>query len=342
LAGKLVALLDGGAPLSPPPVWMMRQAGRYLPEYRAVRDQAGSFLNLCFNPELAAEVTMQPIRRFGFDAAILFSDILVVPHALGQFVAFEAGEGPRLTPLHELGRLSALRDELHADVVGKVYEAVRLIRATLPPDVDLLGFCGAPWTVATYMVAGRGGDDQIAAKLMAAREPDMFASLIDRLVDASIIYLVEQLRAGVDAVQIFDTWAGTLDPASFERWVIAPLAKIVAGVRAKVPNARIIAFPKGGAQHIDKLVSQTAVNGFGLDWTADSKQVRVANRGRAVLQGNLDPITLIAGGKALDQAIDNVLDNFSGERLIFNLGHGIRPETPIEHVERMIARVRGT
>ncbi len=340
MAGKLSALLDGGAPQSPPPIWMMRQAGRYLPEYRAIREQAGSFLNLCFNPELAAEVTLQPIRRFGFDAAILFSDILVVPHALGQFVAFEAGEGPRLEPLEALGGLGALRSDLHSDVVGKVYDAVRLIRAELPQDIDLLGFCGAPWTVATYMVAGRGGDDQMAAKMMAFREPERFAALIDRLVEASIVYLVGQFRAGVDAVQIFDTWAGALDPASFARWVIDPIARIIAGVRAQVPGARIIAFPKGGATHLDALVSASGANGVGLDWTAEAKAVRSANRGRAVLQGNLDPLALIAGGGALDEAIERVLDGFAGERLIFNLGHGIRPETPIAHVERMVARVR--
>ena len=228
-----------------PPIWFMRQAGRYLPEYRALRERAGSFLDLCFTPELATEVTLQPIRRFGFDAAILFSDILVVPHALGRTVTFEAGQGPRLDPLDDAAKLNALAAEADKTVFAPVYEAVRRVKRELPSNVALLGFCGAPWTVATYMIAGRGTPDQAPARMMAYREPKAFARMIDILVAVSSRYLVAQLRAGADAVQIFDTWAGVLPPAEFARWCIAPVRKIVTNVRAAIPEAKIIGFPRG-------------------------------------------------------------------------------------------------
>ena len=339
MPGKVLDCLNGQR-FTPPPIWMMRQAGRYLPEYRATREKAGSFLKLCFNPELAAEVTLQPIRRFGFDAAILFSDILVIPHALGQDVTFEAGEGPRLQPLAEFGGVSGLATELDPKVTGPIYEAIRLIRSQLPRDVTFLGFCGAPWTVATYMVAGRGGDEQIPARRMAAVDPQGFQDLMDRLVAVSIDYLVGQFEAGVEAVQIFDTWAGILDPQSFERWCIAPLAAISKGVRARVPDARIIGYPKGGDRHLAKILKMAELDGFGLDWTIDPQAVIAASAGRVALQGCLDPITLITGGAELDRQIDRILGAFQAERFIFNLGHGIRPETPIAHVEQMIRRVR--
>src|SRR5215211_2280103 len=228
-----------------PPVWMMRQAGRYLPEYRAVRQQADGILGLCFTPELATEATLQPIRRFGFDAAILFSDILVVPHALGRIVTFEAGEGPRLEPLDSAQKLNALAAEADETVFAPVYDAVRQVKAALPPNIALLGFCGAPWTVATYMVAGRGTPDQAPARLMAYREPQAFARMIDILVATSSRYLVEQLRAGADAVQIFDTWAGVLPPTEFERWCLAPVRRMIENVRREAPGAKVIGFPRG-------------------------------------------------------------------------------------------------
>ncbi|MDQ0511169.1 uroporphyrinogen decarboxylase [Ancylobacter amanitiformis] len=324
------------------PIWMMRQAGRYLPEYRAVREQAGDFLTLCYTPDHAVEVTLQPIRRFGFDAAILFSDILVVPHALGVDLSFEAGEGPRLSRTTNLTELNALRDDLDPSRIERVLEAVGRIREELPRETTLLGFCGAPWTVATYMVAGRGTPDQGPARLASLTDPAFFQALIDRLVDTSARYLIGQLKAGADAVQIFDSWAGVLDPESFRRWSIEPIRRIVALVRAEVPDARIIAFPKGATlAGLTELVLATGVNAVGLDWTVERRDTRRAVGGRVALQGNLDPLVLIAGGAALDAAVDALVEDFRGAAHIFNLGHGIRPETPIAHVERMIARLRG-
>lgn len=338
----MLQALDGHVPKRTP-IWMMRQAGRYLPEYRAVREKAGDFLSLCYTPDHAVEVTLQPIRRFGFDAAILFSDILVVPHALGCSLTFEAGEGPRLVPVTNAAELAALREELDPSKIDRVFEAVSRIRAELPRETALLGFCGAPWTVATYMVAGRGTPDQAPARLVSFIDPAFFAALIDRLVETSARYLIGQFRAGADAVQIFDSWAGVLDPEAFRRWTIDPIRRIVAAVRAEVPGARIIAFPKGATlSGLTELVQATGVNGVGLDWTADRRATRYALGGKCALQGNLDPLALIAGGKALDGAIDALMEDFHGAAHIFNLGHGIRPETPIAHVERMIARVRGS
>ena len=242
----------------------MRQAGRYLPEYRALREKAGSFLSLCFNPEMAAEVTLQPIRRFGFDAAILFSDILVVPHALGRSVTSEAGEGPRLEPLDDATKLNGLSSEADERIFAPVYEAVRRVKRELPGNVALLGFCGAPWTVATYMIAGRGTPDQAPARLIAYREPQAFARMIDILVSVSSQYLIEQLRAGADAVQIFDTWAGVLPPAEFARWCIAPVQKIIARVRAEIPDAKIIGFPRGAGASLGHYVRNVPVNAVSL------------------------------------------------------------------------------
>ncbi len=335
-------LLDvlAGRRHAPPPVWMMRQAGRYLPEYRAVREKAGGFLKLCFTPELAAEVTLQPIRRFGFDGAIIFSDILVVPHALGRHVRFETGEGPRLDPLDTVAQVDALPEVADTAVLAPVYEALRLTRRALDPAVTLLGFCGAPWTVATYMVAGQGTPDQAPARLFAYREPEAFARLIDRLTDASVDYLVAQLEADADAVQVFDTWAGVLPPREFARWCIAPVRKIVAGVRARIPDAKIIGFPRGAGAQLGEFVAQTGVDAVSLDWTAEPGYVRAQVQNRAAVQGNLDPLALIAGGDRLDRAVDDVLEAYGAGRLIFNLGHGIQPPTPIAHVERMLRRVR--
>ena len=324
-----------------PPVWMMRQAGRYLPEYREVRAQAGSFLNLCFNPELAAEVTLQPIRRFGFDGAILFSDILVVPHALGQHVTFEAGEGPRLDPLPDRAGLSRLSATLAPEVVEPVYETVRRVKAALAPQTTFLGFCGAPFTVASYMVAGRGGDDQEAARLFAYRDPDGFAALIEALVQASIEYLVGQLKAGVDAVQIFDSWASVLPDHELERWSIGPIRAIVEGVRAAVPGAPVIVFAKGVGARLKRVALATRAEAVGVDAAADLAWVAREVQPHCAVQGPIDPMALLAGGRALDEAVDLALEAFAGGRYIFNLGHGITPPTPIAHVEQMLRRVRG-
>ena len=319
---------------------MMRQAGRYLPEYRALREQAGSFLKLCFTPQLAAEVTLQPVRRFGFDAAILFSDILVIPYALGQTVDFVAGEGPRLEPVKDAAGLARLREHADEARLAPVYETVARVKAALAPEVALIGFCGAPWTVATYMIAGRGTPDQTPARLFAYRQRELFGVLIERLVQASVEYLTRQLEAGADVVQIFDTWSGILPPDEFDRWCIAPVQRIVRAVRAHVPDAKIIGFPRGAGTGLVRFAEQVPVDAVGLDWMVDRTFARDQVQSRKPVQGNLDPLALLAGGAALDGAVDSVLAAFGGGPLIFNLGHGILPETPIAHVERMIARVR--
>ncbi len=335
-------LLDvlGGQKREVPPIWMMRQAGRYLPEYREVRARAGGFLDLCFNPDLAAEVTLQPIRRFGFDAAIIFSDILVIPYALGRSVRFEVGEGPRLDPLDTPEKIATLATEADFGKLEPVHEALRRVRSKLAPDVTLIGFCGAPWTVATYMVAGQGTPDQAPARMMAYRHPEAFSKIIDALVENSIQYLLGQLNAGADCVQIFDTWAGVLPPREFLRWSIAPTARIVEGVRAKVPDAKIIGFPRGAGALLPAYVGATRVDAVSIDWAAEPSLIRERVQSRVAVQGNLDPLALIAGGTALERAIDDVLANYGQGRLIFNLGHGILPETPIAHVEQMVKRVR--
>jgi uroporphyrinogen decarboxylase len=325
----------------PPPLWLMRQAGRYLPEYRAVREKAGDFLNLCFTPEFAAEVTLQPIRRFGFDAAILFSDILVIPHALGQKVWFAAGEGPRLEPIWDARGLQSLKPQVDQAVLAPVYETIRRVKTELPSAVALLGFCGAPWTVASYMIAGKGTPDQEPARLFAYGDPTTFALLVDKLVDASASYLVEQFRAGVDAVQIFDTWAGILPADEFQRWCVVPTQRIIAKVRAHVPGAKVIGFPRGVGASLLRYVEDVPVDAVGLDWTVDLAFARDQIQVRMPVQGNLDPLALMAGGAALDRAIDRILEVFNERPFIFNLGHGILPQTPIAHVERLVARVRG-
>ena len=319
----------------------MRQAGRYLPEYRAVRKKAGGFLDLVFNPEFAAEVTLQPVRRFGFDAAILFSDILVVPHALGQRVSFSVGEGPLLDPVADRTAFERLNSELDHEALAPVYETIRIVKGQLAPSVALLGFCGAPWTVASYMIAGRGTPDQAPARLFAYRDAAAFAVLIDVLVEASASYLVRQLQAGADAVQIFDTWAGVLPPEQFERWCIEPTRRIVDLVRAEVPNARIIGFPRGAGAMLARYVQNVPLNTVGLDWMIDKNFARERIQSRMPVQGNLDPLVLVAGGIALDRSIDSIMQAFAQKPFVFNLGHGIVPETPLAHVEHMLKRVRG-
>ncbi|RWB93881.1 uroporphyrinogen decarboxylase [Mesorhizobium sp.] len=327
-----------GKAVSPPPLWMMRQAGRYLPEYRETRRRAGSFLDLCYNPDLAVEVTLQPIERFGFDASILFSDILVVPHALGRDVRFEEGRGPLLTPISAT-EIAALDGETFHVNLESVYETVRRLRAKLPDQTTLIGFCGAPWTVATYMIAGHGTSDQAPARLFAYREPAAFLQLLNVLADHSAAYLIRQIEAGADVVQIFDSWSGVLDEVSFEAFCVRPVVEIVRQVRAVHPDIPIIGFPKGAGAHYRSYRQKTGVTGLGLDWTVPLTTARELQRDGAV-QGNLDPLRLVAGGKALSDGVDAILKALGDRPLIFNLGHGITPETPIAHVEAMVKMVR--
>jgi uroporphyrinogen decarboxylase len=335
---RIVVDVLRGETVFPPPIWLMRQAGRYLPEYREMRAKGGSFLDLCLNPDLAVEVTLQPIRRFGFDAAILFSDILVVPYALGRDLRFEEGRGPLMTPIvaDEIGRLDGSR--FH-ETLEPVYEAVRRLRGELPAETTLLGFCGAPWTIATYMIAGQGTPDQAPARLFFYRHPEAFAQLVTLIADWSADYLIRQIEAGADAVQIFDSWAGVLDDASFEANAIAPVARIVERVRRRYPDVPIIGFPKGAGARYADYRQGTGVTALGLDWTLSLEQARRLQADGPV-QGNLDPLRLVAGGKALGDGVDAILAELGQGPLVFNLGHGITPEAPIGHVEAMIARVR--
>jgi uroporphyrinogen decarboxylase len=329
-----------GETLPKPPLWLMRQAGRYLPEYRELRAKAGGFLDLCYNPQWAAEVTLQPIRRFGFDAAILFSDILVIPHALGQKLWFAQGEGPRLEPVANASRFGEIREEIDPDVLAPVYETARRVKGSLPQGTALIGFCGAPWTVATYMVAGRGTPDQGPAKDLFQRDPALFARLIDRLVVNSAAYLNAQIDAGVDAVQIFDSWAGSLGPEDFKRWCIEPTMRIVELVRARHPQAKIIGFPRGAGAGIPDYVRATGIDAVGLETEIDRRFVREAIQPLAPVQGHLDPQLLRTGGAELDREIDAIRAAFGDRAFVFNLGHGILPDTPIAHVERLVELVR--
>ncbi|GGB38722.1 uroporphyrinogen decarboxylase [Sphingomonas metalli] len=321
------------------PVWLMRQAGRYLPEYRALRAEKGGFLALATDPAAAAEVTLQPIRRFGFDGAILFSDILMVPWALGQDLSFGAGEGPRLSPPLVDHALAAL--ERAPQRLEPVYETVRRVAAALPPQTTFLGFAGSPWTVATYMVAGQGSKDQGETRRYAYRDPGAFAAIVETIVAMTIDYLVAQADAGVEAVQLFDSWAGSLSPAQFERWVIAPNAAIVAGLRARRPDLTIIGFPKGAGGKLPAYARETGVDAIGLDETVDPVWAHGALPADMPVQGNLDPLALIAGGAELDAAVDRIIAALADRPHVFNLGHGILPDTPIAHVERLLDRLRG-
>jgi uroporphyrinogen decarboxylase len=337
----------GGQALSPPPMWLMRQAGRYLPEYREVRAKAGGFLDLCYSPELAAEVTLQPIRRYGFDAAILFSDILVVPDALGQGVRFVEGEGPRLDALRTADDIARLDAAATAKKFGIVCETVARLRSALPAETTLIGFCGAPWTVATYMIGGRGSPDQAAARLFAYRQPEAFARLMDTLVDVSVDYLSRQIDAGADCVQIFDSWAGSLPDNEFAQWVIEPTKRMVAALESRHQGVPVIGFPRGAGVNAARFVRETGVTGISCD-TAEPlgamrnlAQMRRKGSGAIAAQGNLDPLLLVSGGEALDRRVDEILEAMDGLPFIFNLGHGIVPETPPDNVARLVARVRG-
>lgn len=333
----MMRALDGEA-VFPPPVWMMRQAGRYLPEYRELRRKAGGFLDLCYNPDFAVEVTLQPIRRFGFDASILFSDILVVPHALGRDLRFEEGRGPLMTPI-TAEEIEGLESESFHVNLAPVYETVRRLRAELPSETTLIGFCGAPWTVATYMIAGHGTPDQAPARLFAYRHPQAMRRLLKTLADCSAAYLIRQIDAGVDTVQIFDSWSGVLDEACFAACCVEPVAEIVRQVRAVHPSVPIIGFPKGAGSRYQGYRGKTGVTALGLDWTVPLSQAR-ALQAEGAVQGNLDPQRLVAGGAALADGVEAILAGLGDGPLIFNLGHGITPETPIAHVQAMLDQVR--
>ena len=321
------------------PIWLMRQAGRYLPEYRALRAEKGGFLPLVYDSAAAAEITLQPIRRFGFDGAILFSDILIVPYAMGQDLEFLVGEGPRLSPR----LLDAALASLHAvpERLTPIYDTVRQVKAGLGGSRTLLGFAGSPWTVATYMVAGEGSRDQHDTRALAYRDAGAFQAIIDAIASVTIEYLIGQINAGAEAVQLFDSWAGSLAPAEFERWVIAPNAAIVKALHARAPHVPVIGFPKGAGEKLRAYAAETGVDAVGLDETIDPAWAAKALPAGLPVQGNLDPLLLLAGGDELDRRARHVLDCFADRPHVFNLGHGIGQTTPLEHVEQLIGAVRG-
>ena len=323
-----------------PPIWLMRQAGRYLPEYRELRARAGSFLDLCYSPEFATEVTMQPIRRYGFDAAILFSDILIVPHALGQPLEFVEGEGPRLDPLKSLDDIKALRPDKVNNRFDRVYEAVTSIRTALPGETALIGFCGAPWTVATYMIGGRGSPDQAVTRQFAYQNPEAFKFLIDLLVTTSVDYLLGQVRSGANILQIFDSWAGNLPEDEFFKWSIDPTARIVREIKSHHPDLPIIGFPRGAGPGYETFFKATKVDGISCDTSLPLSYMRDHLSSHGAVQGNLDPLLLVSGGAALDARVDEIVETMAGKPFIFNLGHGIVPQTPPENVAQLVNRIR--
>jgi uroporphyrinogen decarboxylase len=329
----------GGEAISPPPIWLMRQAGRYLPEYRATRTQAGGFLDLCYRPDLAAEVTLQPIRRYGFDAAILFADILIVPDALGRRVRFLEGEGPQLEPLRTRDDIARLDRKASAAKYAIIAETVQRLRQDLPSETTLIGFCGAPWTVATYMIGGAGSSDQAAARTFAYRDPEGFQQLIDVLVETSADYLAGQVAAGADALQIFDSWAGNLPEDEYRRWIIAPTKALMAALQARGVKCPVIGFPRGNPLHLDEYLAATGVAAIGCDTTVTLATMK-SLAAKTTVQGNLDPLLLVAGGGRMDARIDELVGALRERPFVFNLGHGIVPETPPEHVARLVDRVR--
>lgn len=321
------------------PVWLMRQAGRYLPEYRELRAEKGGFLELVYDSEAAAEVTVQPIRRFAFDGAILFSDILIVPHAMGQGLEFLAGEGPKLSPTlreAELADFTPVKERFDA-----VYETVRLTRKQISDQVTMLGFAGSPWTVATYMIAGEGSKNQEPARLLAYRDPQRMQAICDAIIEMSVEYLRGQIDAGAEAVQLFDSWAGSLAPDEFERWVVAPNATITAAIKESHPDTPVIGFPKGAGAKLPAYARETGVDAVGLDETLDPVWAHSSLPEGMPVQGNFDPLLLEAGGPALASRVRTIVDAFEDRPHIFNLGHGIGQFTPIEHVEELLATLRG-
>ena len=335
----LLAVLRGER-RDPAPMWMMRQAGRYLPEYRALRQDKGSFLNLVYDSDAAAEITLQPLKRFaGLDAAILFSDILIVPFAIGQNLTFVTGEGPRLTPTLMVGELDQLT--AYPARLDPIYETVRKVKAALPAGKTLIGFAGSPWTVATYMVAGQGSREQAEGRRLAYADPGKFGAIIERIEAVTIDYLSRQIQAGAEALQLFDSWAGSLSPSQFEQWVIAPTERIVSALRSMHPDVPIIGFPKGAGGKLGAYARETGVSALGLDETVDPVWAAKELPDALPIQGNLDPLALIGGGEPLAAAVKRILDAFVGRPHIFNLGHGILQDTPIAHVEQLISLVKG-
>lgn len=338
MPGPLLDTLKGAKP-PVAPIWLMRQAGRYLPEYRELRAEKGGFLELVYDSEAAAEITVQPIRRFAFDGAILFSDILIVPHAMGQGLAFMAGEGPKLSPTlleASLGDFAAAFERF-----DPIYETVRRTRAMLSPDVTMLGFAGSPWTVATYMIAGEGSKDQAPARLLAYRDPARLDSILEAISEVTITYLRGQIDAGAEAVQLFDSWSGSLAPDEFERWVIAPNARITAAIKGSHPDVPVIGFPKGAGAKLPAYARETGVDAVGLDETLDPAWAHAALPEGMPVQGNLDPLLVEAGGPHLARRCRAILEAFRDRPHVFNLGHGIGQHTPIAHVEELLAAVRG-
>jgi uroporphyrinogen decarboxylase len=334
----LLAVLRGER-RNPTPMWLMRQAGRYLPEYRALRADKGGFLELVYDSAAAAEVTLQPLRRFAFDGAILFSDILIVPYAIGQDLWFETGEGPRLAPRMAEARIRDLKPAMER--LDAIYETVRLVKAQLEPATTFLGFAGSPWTVATYMIAGQGSREQAEARMLAYSDPGKMDAILDMIARVTVDYLTGQIEAGVDAVQLFDSWSGSLSPSQFERHVIARNAWIVGELKKRHPDVPIIGFPKGAGGKLSAYARETGVDAVGLDETVDPAWAHRELPEGLPVQGNLDPMALLAGGAPLHDAVERILDALGERPHIFNLGHGISKETPIAHVERLVALVKG-
>jgi len=333
-----LSVMNGKA-VARPPIWLMRQAGRYLPEYRTLRARAGSFWTMCMDPRLATEITMQPVRRFGFDAAIIFSDILTVPYALGRAVRFEEGRGPSLEPVISPSELDEARD-VWRQKLEPAYETIRSVRSQLPPEIALLGFAGAPWTLATYLAAGRGGDEQRAAKLWGYHKPESFASLLALVGDCVAQHFVAQIEAGADAVQIFDSWAGGLPAEAYLRWVVQPTRRVVDIVRQTCPEAKIIGFPRASSlAGYELYATETGVDCVSVDTGAPMRWLSDFARG-TIVQGNLDPVLLLAGGEAMQKGVAEIVKPMCGRRFIFNLGHGVLPDTPVEHVAELVRLVR--
>jgi len=334
---KILQVLKGDC-LSPPPLWLMRQAGRTLPEYRQLRQKAGHFLNLCYNPDFACEATLQPIRRFDFDAAIIFSDILLIPHALGRQLDYKTGEGPVMEPL-KAEEITKLQQQDALSKLEPVFEALRLVKGNLSSHKALIGFCGAPWTVATYMIAGCATPDQMPARLFCYQQPEMMNKLLEILADISADYLIKQIEAGADLVQIFDSWAGILDENSFDSCAILPVRRMVRRIRARFPEIPIIGFPRGAGLFYKNYVQKTGITALSLDWSVPLDFAASLQENHPI-QGNLDPQRLVAGGEALEQGIDNILNKLGKGPLIFNLGHGIEATTPLDHIYKMVAQIR--
>ncbi|MEH6629436.1 MAG: uroporphyrinogen decarboxylase [Halopseudomonas aestusnigri] len=338
---KLMIRALKGEKTERPPIWLMRQAGRFLPEYRKTRASANGFLDLCYTPDLAVEVTMQPIRRFGFDASIVFSDILVIPHALGQKVWFEEGVGPKLEPLKSIKDLDNLKlDNLHSHM-APVYETLGRLKEDLPKETTLIGFAGAPWTVVSYMIEGGSSKDYAKAKTWAYSRPEEFDRIINLVVEATTLYLIKQIESGAETVQLFDSWAGIWPEFALRRWCLEPCKKIIAGIKSVYPDVPVILFPRGVGDSYKFFAKESGADALGLDTTLSTAWARDNIQPHVTVQGNLDPLLLVAGGELLDRSIEKILSDLGDGPFIFNLGHGIVPQTPIENVEHMLRLVRG-